>query len=140
MAEKRIYYGASYRGRTFWTAAKRLVGWNVIVLLLERLGIAITGAVRKRVEVLNMERETAYIRMRSVAHSKRRSELRWEAKRLNSLRKRITGSAGYADEEYKEGFDKRAFTVAQLAGGPSPSTRGGEDPHWQSSDIRGPSG
>ena len=114
MASKRIYYAASYRGRTYWTAAKRLVGWNVLLLLHERLGIKITTVVRLRVDKLNAEREKSKQRQASADCSKRRAQLKCDARRENTVRKNITATAGYRDEGYRVGANKRSYSLEDL--------------------------
>ena len=105
-SDKRLYYARSYIGRTYWTAAKRLVGWNALLLLLTRLGIMISMAVQLRVDRLNQQRQIAYNRKRSAAFGKVRAALAVAARRQNDVRKRIAASSKFG-YEYKVGKNKR---------------------------------
>jgi hypothetical protein len=111
ICDKRIFYAASYCGRVHFTVCKRLVGWNVLLFVLERLGILAIRAVRERVLELNALREASFKRKSSADYSRRRAELQHMARRENQIRKDLSQRKGYL---YKVGAAKCMYTLEQM--------------------------
>jgi len=110
--DKRLYYAATYRGRAHFTAAKSLVGWGVITLLYERLGITVTPALARRVDQLQHSRAAAYSRKKSELYSQQRSALQFKARADNKVRLDMSALKAFT---YNVGAAKRLYTSDEIA-------------------------